>query len=318
MLKFDIHKIPDKPAQITSDFLMPILRSAGVLQQATIATINIESLTAMMSFNAQIARLHLGYDRYEAEAPRSLIVKLPTLNSKLQQNAAIFRPGLKECWFYRRGAAQTPDIYVPHCYYNVVDSGTGESFLLLEDLAPAQVGDRLSGASLNQAKLALKSLAHLHAAWWAFEPLKNLELKQLMNNAKEAQALVVQLYQEAWPHFLNHADFQIPIEIRELGEGLVSHIPAAEALLDSSPRTLIHGDFRLENILFGSLNRQSICWIIDWEDIMLWNGMFDVAYFLSGCPQADKSEKEDYLLHLLLSGIDSVRSERISLGAVLS
>lgn len=295
MLAFDKHTLTDSPAQITSIFLMPILQSAGVLQQAIITTIDIEPLAAMASFNAQLARLHLTYDKYEAEAPRSLIVKLPAVNTELQQNAAVFRPGLKECWFYRHGVARTP-LNVPYCYYNAVDAATGGSFLLLEDLAPARTGNRINGTSLEEAKLALQSLAHLHAAWWAVDPAAEQELVQLMDNFQEAQNLVEQLYQDAWPQFLKRAVFEIPDDIQQFGECLVGRISAAEALLDSSPRTLMHGDFRLENMLFGTRHGQPICWVIDWEDIMLWNGMFDAAWFLGGCLPVEKSDKEEELL----------------------
>jgi aminoglycoside/choline kinase family phosphotransferase len=202
---------------------------------------------------------------------------------------------MRECWFYRIGAARTP-VNIPRCYYNAVDAATGESFLLLEDLAPARTGNRMNGASLEEAELALQSLAQLHASWWAVDPKAEPELMQLMDNSQDAQALVGQLYQEAWSRFLErHAD-QVQDDIRKFGTGLVDHIPEAEALLDASPRTLIHGDFRLENMLFGARHRHPVCWIIDWEDVILWNGMFDVAWFLGGCLPVEESDKEENLL----------------------
>ena len=228
MSEIEQHFLPDSPAKITSAFLLPILRSAGVVQQATITAIAIEPLGDIASYNAQLARLHLAYDRDETQAPRSLIAKIPTVNTKLQQNAAVFRPGLRECWFYRQGVSRTP-LNVPHCYYNSVDTATGESFLLLEDLAPARTGNRIQGASLAEAELALQSIAALHAAWWAVDAAAVPELAQLQDNAQEAQNLVEQLYQKAWPQFLERAAFEIPDDIRQFGESLVGHISAIEA-----------------------------------------------------------------------------------------
>lgn len=295
MSSFDRCPLPDSPTRITAAFLAPILRSAGVLQQATVTAIDIEPLAAVGDFNAQLARLYLTFDRYEAQAPRSLIMKFPTASAELQQNAAVFRPGMRECWFYRHGRSHTP-LHVPHCYYNAVDPATGESFLLLEDLAPAQAGNRVDGASVKEAELALQSIALLHAAWWAVDPATEPELAQLHDNSPEAQNLVEQLYREAWPRFVGRAPIEISHDIRELGERLVGRISAAEALLDPSPRTLMHGDFRLENMLFGTRGGQSVCWVIDWEDVALWNGMFDVAWFLGGCLPVEKSAKEEELL----------------------
>ena len=117
-------QLPNSPDQITPAFLMPILRSAGVLRKATVSTVRAEPLEGRVSFNAQLARLWLTYDKPEAGAPRSLIAKLPTGNTELHQNAVVFRPGVKERWFYQRGAARTP-LVVPKCYYCRVAGAMG-------------------------------------------------------------------------------------------------------------------------------------------------------------------------------------------------
>jgi hypothetical protein len=293
----DKHPLPDNPAQITSVFLTPILQATNVLKQATITSITVEPLISMSSYNAQLARLHLTYDEYETGAPRSLIMKAPTLHTELHQNAAVFQPGLKECWFYRFGEVRTP-LNVPHCYYNAVDSETGESFLLLEDLAPAQTGNQMTGASWEEAALALQSLAQLHAAWWGADLAAAPELAQLIDNSQEEQNLVDRLYQDAWPQFLEHATLTVTDDIQEFGESLIGRISTLDAFLVSSPQTLIHGDFRLDNMLFGIRHEQPTCWVIDWEDITLSNGMFDVAWFLGGGLPVEKSDREEELLRV--------------------
>ena len=293
MLPSDKTTLPETHAQITPAFLSPILRSAGVLRRASVAAIHVEPLAPDGAglFNAQLARLCLTYDAPEAEAPRSLIAKLPTRNTELHHNAAVFQPGARECWFYRQGVARTP-LDVPRCYFSAVDATMGESFLLLEDLAPARTGNRMDGASSEEAELVLRSLARMHAAWWGAEQ----ELAHLMDNIVEAQDLVEQLYRRGWPRFLERATFEIPNDVRRFGDHLVGRVAATEALLDHSPRTLVHGDFRLENMLFGTRLGRPVCWVIDWEDIQFWSGMFDVAWFLGGCLRVEESDKEEQLV----------------------
>ena len=87
------HVLPASPDQITPAFLVPILREAGVLRQATVSAVRAEPLEGRVSFNAQLVRLWLTYDRSEVGAPQSLIAKLPTGNTELYQNAVVFRPG---------------------------------------------------------------------------------------------------------------------------------------------------------------------------------------------------------------------------------
>jgi thiamine kinase-like enzyme len=67
----------------------------------------------------------------------------------------------------------------------------------------------------------------------------------------------------------------------------------------------MHGDFRLDNLLFGVLQGKPNCWVIDWEDVTAWNGMFDVAWFLGGCLPVEKAGYEESLLrgyHQALTG----------------
>jgi aminoglycoside phosphotransferase (APT) family kinase protein len=136
----------------------------------------------------------------------------------------------------------------------------------------------------------------------------------LIDNIPEAQDLVDQLYRRAWPLFLERATFAISDDVRQFGERLVGRVPAAEGLLDQSPKTLMHGDFRLGNVLFGSRangtrDGESVCWVIDWEDVMLWNGMFDVAWFLGGCLRVEDGAEEEGLVRryhraLIQEGVD--------------
>jgi len=56
--------LPDKPAQITPAFLTSILRSAGVLRQASIVAVAIDPLVGRTRYNAQLARVQLTYDRH--------------------------------------------------------------------------------------------------------------------------------------------------------------------------------------------------------------------------------------------------------------
>jgi aminoglycoside/choline kinase family phosphotransferase len=177
-----------------------------------------------------------------------------------------------------------------------VDPISGESFLLLEDLAPAQTGNWLAGATALQLDLALQAAARLHAAWWQGSPEDVLGLAHLVQNVSDEQNLVEQLYAEAWPRFVDHAPFEIPSDVRQFGERLQGRIATAEALLENSPHTLAHGDFRVDNMLFSERDGQPTCWVIDWEDILLWNGTLDVAWFLGSCLRVQDIDQEQSLL----------------------
>lgn len=88
----------------------------------------------------------------------------------------------------------------------------------------------------------------------------------------------------------------LPTEVRRFGERLVGRLTATENLLDRSPKTLVHGDFRLDNMLFDLQAEPPICWLLDWEDVDFACGAIDLAWFLGGCLQLEASSHEEDLL----------------------
>jgi len=295
-------------AQITCEAVTSALRSAQAICQSTIASIRAEPIIGKASFNAQVFRLHLTYNQQESESPNSLVAKLPAGNMELHENAAVFQPGRKETWFYQHGANHTP-VRTPRCYYNSLDPITGQSILLLEDLAPAQNGNQLDGASISKAKLALESAARLHAAWWGKEQVRAmLSSNGVENLSAAAENLVQRLFREAWPRFIAHSGDGIPEGVRQFGDYLTHHVSGLSSLLDNSPKTLTHGDFRLDNMLFGKSGEDMLCWIIDWEDIDFGNGPYDVAWFIGGCldiasPSEEQNLLESYYDRLVREGV---------------
>src|SRR5262249_35328990 len=155
---------------------------------------------------------------------------------------------------------------VPHCYFGAVDETSHGSVLLLQDLTPAQTGDQVAGMSVGRAELALRSLARLHAAWWQQEQAPEIqELAPLRGPAAEASTLVELFYRDTWPLFVDRLSGHLPPDVHQFGEHLIGRVAASEALLDALPRTLVHGDFRLENLLFGDHEGRPTCWVVDWE-----------------------------------------------------
>lgn len=283
--------------QITPAWLNSVLQPVIGAQDAAVTQVHQEQLAGQEQFNADLRRLHLTYDRPHAAVPQSLIAKLPTADAELNTHAAAFQPGSRENWFYRSGASRSP-VYVPRCYYTAIDNATGQSILLLEDLTFAPVGSQLTGATLAQTRLALASLARLHGRWWddtASEEIQ--ELTRLIADKWVAeQNLVGELYATAWPKFLEQRLVEIPDEVRHFGAAIVGNMKLIDALIDRAPKTLAHGDYRLENIHFGVRDGEAICWIIDWEDVFFGAGMVDVSWFLGGCLPVEQSHHETELL----------------------
>jgi thiamine kinase-like enzyme len=285
--------------EMTPAFLNRVLSSELDPEDAAISAVQVEQLTGETHFNAVLCRLHLSYHQPNENVPKTLIAKLPTARTELHERAQVFQPGSRENWFYRAAAAHSP-LQVPRCYLNDTDLNSGASVLLLEDLSPAAPGNWLSGATLEQACQALESLARLHARWWGQDQYKEIqELNQLLSgNSEKETSLVQDLFDDAWPRFVDKSGPNLPEDVRCLGEAIVGNMHMVDDFIEFGSPTLVHGDFRIDNIIFGEKDGEPICWVIDWEDVYFDSGMIDVSWFLGGCLPIEAIHHEKDLLRL--------------------
>jgi hypothetical protein len=281
-----------------------------------VKVVRVEKLAGKKRFNADVWRLHVEYEREADEAPRTLIAKLPTDRDQLNANARVFQPGLRESWFYRT-AAECSGIAVPRCYDNQIDPTTVQTVLLLEEVAGARSTTWLQGLNLLQARLALNAAARLHTAWWEKETSPEIrELTgALSKNAENEADLVGKLYDDAWPKFVKRFDKHIPAGVSQFGDAVVGNMRAVDRLLDLATKTLVHGDFRQDNLLFTVQNGEASCWVIDWEDCFYGSGLIDVSWLLGGGLQKGDIKEEAnllkyYFLSLIRSGVDGYSWEQ--------
>ena len=143
-------EVPRTLDAITADWLSDRLG-------ATITSIEVDAIGAGEGFMGQLARVRLTSP--DAEAPASVIVKLPTADPGGLFIGEMMRVWEREHCFYR-DVAPHMSIRVPAALVNIADPPC----LVLEDLAPAVVGDHVAGATLEQAERAMDALALHHAS----------------------------------------------------------------------------------------------------------------------------------------------------------
>src|ERR1700722_4118038 len=79
-----------------------------------------------------------------------------------------------EMTFYRE-VANRVHLDIPRCYFAAMNE-CGDGFTpALEDLVPAQPGDRIAGCSVDQARAAAVNVAGLHAPTWNDPSLRELD-----------------------------------------------------------------------------------------------------------------------------------------------
>jgi hypothetical protein len=120
----------------------------------------------------------------------------------------------------------------------------------------------------------VEALARFHADWWETDALEGLDWMPYSNGPVTMQAVGV--YERGWPVFLEHFGDHLSPEGRVLGERVRDHFAGLLEQLGRSPRTIVHTDFRLDNLFFG----HDEVGIIDWQLSTRGRGVYDVAYLL--------------------------------------
>ena len=306
--------IPNTPDDITPQWLTEALSSTGVPPNVVVTSLRIEPI-AELTCAGQLARLHLSFSQPQSTLPRTLVAKLHAPDEPLRAKTRPFTPDKCEILFYQQLARET-HLRTPHCYYSTMNVADGKYVRVLEDLAPAKVGDQIRGSTAEEAALALRAIAGFHAHWWQSEKLEGFDW--LVGSPTDSDTIarwVLDQYQSAFPIFVNKIGTLLTDAAKTFGEQLPEKL-TNKPQFEKPPETLVHGDFRLENVFFGaSLGKPGFA-VIDWQDISRGEGVSDVAWFIGGCLQvtSNRQLEEQQLLKiyhetLKANGVNGYTSE---------
>ena len=145
----------ERPDDLTADWLTENL-GAGRVGGFSVERIG----TGQMS---ECYRVSLVYD--EGDGPASVVLKVAASDPD--------EPGTGQALGLYERSPSTPRSHLPsagspggpiaQCYHASYQPETGVFSLLLDDAAPAEVGDEIRGATIDDATMALTELGRLHA-----------------------------------------------------------------------------------------------------------------------------------------------------------
>ncbi len=225
--------------------------------------------------------------------PSTVVGKFPSPDLTSRETAAATGSYVKEVGFYRDLQAgvtiPTPTVLALH-----EDLDNNRFLLLMEDIAPAQQGDQIRGCSVEEATLAVDALVGLHAPRWGDDSL--LDLEWVSARTPERAAETAGLYTMVFPGFVERYGERLGADVVAVGERLGTVV---ERWFTSfmTPRTLIHGDYRLDNMLFGTSPAAPLT-VVDWQTAAVGHGPADLAYFLGAglLPELRRSVEADFVL----------------------
>jgi hypothetical protein len=330
--------IPLTHAEIDDEFLTRVLRhTMQDINHGEVLGHVKEFIGEGAGFLGDIVRVRLEVDGND-KAPASMIFKIPAAsdNSRLGQSLGVYE---REIRFYSE-LQSLLNIRTPVHYFSDMGGATDPEqsvkaikflnglpywllrpafpvmtwlmglrkipyILAIEDLEGHRVGDQLGGCTLQDAHKALDTMADMHAQFWDSKTLDDYPWLIAIDMAGN---LVQMMFLGSVDEFsTNHADELNATHLEQLS-WLKDHFIELSDLLSAEPDTLIHGDFRLDNLCFNESNDEVI--LFDWQTTSRGPVGLDLAYFVSGTIVTDVDEDavdqllECYRKNLASRGVD--------------
>ncbi|OYN82753.1 hypothetical protein CG716_00605 [Mycolicibacterium sphagni] len=292
--------VVDTVDDIDSRWLTAALTSSGL--DVAVGAVSAERVgTGQMGscFRLQIEYAH-------GDGPATLIAKLPA--SEADSRAAGTLGYRCETGFYSEFAHRV-SARLPRCHYVAADPAANAFTLLLEDLAPAEAGDQIAGCSTEQALAAAVNVAGLHAPTWNDESIRTLEW--LIPDLTAMPEFTGELLANATAQFLEQKPVQ-PSTAQVLQQ--FSDRFAQWATGRRTPFALLHGDYRLDNLLFAPPGAPEPVIAVDWQVMSSGSPLRDVTLLVAcGLSVTDRRAAErdivaayhQRLLELGVTGYDA-------------
>ncbi len=243
-----------------------------------------------------------------AGCPPTLVAKLAEGDEAARRQVATAHRN--EVGFYTR-LAGTLDVRTPSCWYGSISDDGTQFTLLLEDLSPRRPGRQVDGCPIDQMGYAVRNLAALHACRWNDDTLRSVDF--LIPLTRQRAEFLGGLASTATGQFI--ARFAADLDehdiatLREVAEVLVEWLLARPA-----PFTLVHGDYRLDNLMFPPTGSDVVA--VDWQTLTLALPARDLSYFIATSLPVDErrgaeeSLVEMYYDDLLRRGVEGYSAEQ--------
>ena len=286
---------PTSLEAITPAWVSEALRASGVLGGG-----EVKGFTAQKIGIGQMAdsvRLTLDLAGAAPGCPKTVVAKLPSSDEQARATSAALDLYSKEVRFYQEIAPIVP-VRAPLCHAAWCSDDGREFVLLMEDLAPARAGDQLTGCSLDDARHAIVQAAKLHGATWNRDAVvkagwtrrSDAATQQVIDHFAHAQGLFAERY----------ADLASSEALAVCAR--MSELARAYMLRETADSCLVHGDFRLDNMMFDVRGGQSPIAVFDYQSLFISHGLVDIAYFLgAGTGSALRRSHEEELLALYVA-----------------
>ena len=271
---------PTTTSEITADWMTEALRGSSTIGPDTsVSSLSFDPAAAGVGFMGEIGKVAVVYDGAPTDAPTTFIAKFPTHSPEIRAMMHPTRIYEREHRFYgelaEKSSLRTPAVYHVTCVTAEVPEDE-RYMIVMEDLSALAPGDQVGGLSPQQAERALVALAGHHAAFWDGAGLEDADFVPIINGPLNQAGSMI--YEVSLPGFLAAFGDAIKPELTDYVQGYAAQRRQIIDDLAAMPHTLVHFDFRADNLLFDADGSVAV---VDWQTISQGGGAADVGYLLS-------------------------------------
>ncbi|MDX1872860.1 aminoglycoside phosphotransferase family protein [Mycolicibacterium sp. 120266] len=284
--------IPRTPGDVTADWLTSVL--GAEVRAVRVTPIGTGQTGATY-------RLTVEYTD-EPGLPASFAVKLPSQDDTVRDRVAI---GYRSEHAFYNDIADLVSVPVPQSYCCEIEDDGAEFVLLLADLAPAQQGDQIAGCTAGDALLAARALAGLHAPGWCDPKWTDFPGIAMPRPDSATAAGMGEVAKMASGITMEKLGPRMSDLDRETMEAALS-VVTPWLLAEPERFALLHGDYRLDNMLFDP--DHTAVTIVDWQTLGSGLPARDLAYFAATSLDPDVRAQAEAQL------VDAYHAELVTLG----
>jgi hypothetical protein len=260
-------RIPRYPDDITTEWLSAVLGGDTLVPLSGVDVTAIG--TGQTGATYRVSVTYTG----ASSLPDTFVIKLPAQDDTVRDRVTMgYR---SECAFYA-GVVDHVKVPTPQCFYCEISDDAMDYALLLADQAPAAQGDQIAGCGEREARLAVTALAGLHGPSWC-DPVW-----------LDFPGIAFARPDEAGANGLGEvARMSAEITLDKLGDRMSADdretftaamdLVAPWLLAERDRFALLHGDYRLDNLLFFPDGAGVT--VVDWQTLGVGLPARDLAYF---------------------------------------
>ncbi len=297
--------IPSTIDDVTTEWLSEVLAGDG--NRPEVLSFTAEMFGEGVGVSSSLYRVTPEYGPGSAgDLPESVVVKLRSVEDFNAARSHLLQMYQREAGFFSELAPEMR-VRVPRCWHAASSPDTPDYVIVMEDLAGHRVVSQVEGCGLQDARAVIDQVALYHADWWE----RHAEMDALTCQIPIDHELYLQvlpgMFQEGWEAAQQY--LEVPDAVKEVAPRYAENIPHMLEMLGRGPRTLLHGDIRIDNMMFAP---DGVPYVLDFQLTGAGNASYDIGYFLSqSLTTANRAAWERELFEHYLAALESAGATNV-------